>query len=74
MGGRVAEGGSLENYCTERYRGFESHPIRFQPLLVAAVFVLGRRCDRRLCTPLNGVGFGSARDAANAVFAGRAKI
>ena len=29
MGGRVDEGGSLENYCTARYPGFESRPIRF---------------------------------------------
>ena len=28
MGGRVVDCGGLENHCTERYRGFESLPIR----------------------------------------------
>ena len=36
MGGRVVEGGSLENYCRATYPGFESQPIRF---------VLLRRCS-----------------------------
>ncbi len=27
--GRVVECGSLENYCTARYRGFESLTLRF---------------------------------------------
>ena len=31
----MAECGGLENRCTERYRGFESYPLRFLLLLIS---------------------------------------
>ena len=41
--GRVVDCGSLENYCTERYRGFESLILRERKKLPIreAFFVLG---------------------------------
>ena len=41
-GGRVVDGSGLENRRAERHRGFESHLLRFPPLLLACVAAGGR--------------------------------
>lgn len=59
--GRVVEGGSLENCCAERYRGFESYFLRHMFCLVLAMgagfpahlgHIRACRASRMLCETL----------------------
>ncbi len=43
-GGRVVDGSGLENRRAERHRGFESHLLRFAPLLLLAWVSAPARC------------------------------
>ena len=71
MGGRVVEGGSLENYCRATYPGFESQPIRslfYGNRLVLNGFLLPRGSSRGArhqtalqSTPWGPCGHGVAR-------------